>query len=539
MSRSDHIRSSDEAEADAKERRERKRQRKEERRAQKASQSQAEIVKENEVDASSSKEASHREREDDELEREGKERKRKRKEEKRLQKATQVQAEVVEENVVDASSSKEALHSEREDDELEKERKERKRKKKEERRGLKSIQDQAELMQDDIVHASSRKGAPLRENEAQELEEQSKEERRRAKKLKKLQKRKRELDLILEEVTAVHPEERDPSEEERQLTAVQAEPPSPRLDAQSDADDTGKRKKQKKKKKKDKEKSKAEQAVNAEAAEPLSAKIVNDQTSERPRLDEEDDSPTKPSKGERKRAKELRRQKKEEEKKKAIGADPLPLPSSSGSETSSPSREIVSFPDSSPVKSNVVTPGASASPSTHKALEPPLASQQAVSASPDNQAPLPAPPQADVPRPARKRNISAMIDAALRKKVTGGSLGLRKVKRADEPDEIDDSVEGMGSSLNTKESVLADAQFLTHKQMLVDKLYRSHQLKWLQEARGLKIKNGAFSSWEQDQMQEAIRAFKEVSFAIEHYNTSALYVLTLPTSSYSGAWHDS
>lgn len=61
---------------------------------------------------------------------------------------------------------------------------------------------------------------------------------------------------------------------------------------------------------------------------------------------------------------------------------------------------------------------------------------------------------------------------------------------------------------STREGTLEDALHLSHKEMLVDRLYHSNQLKWLQEERGLRVKSGKFSQWEKERIQEAIGAFK-------------------------------
>ncbi|CAO1625543.1 unnamed protein product [Parajaminaea phylloscopi] len=67
---------------------------------------------------------------------------------------------------------------------------------------------------------------------------------------------------------------------------------------------------------------------------------------------------------------------------------------------------------------------------------------------------------------------------------------------------------GGGTISKSKEATLADAQGLTERQILTEKLYQPHQLQWLQEGGLLKtLHKGKFSAEERQKMEAAFEAF--------------------------------
>ncbi|UZJ51655.1 hypothetical protein CBS101457_000975 [Exobasidium rhododendri] len=100
---------------------------------------------------------------------------------------------------------------------------------------------------------------------------------------------------------------------------------------------------------------------------------------------------------------------------------------------------------------------------------------------------------------AKTKSVQDQIDEALANSLAGSSRRgtSNRLDREGQP------------SLKSKEGLLLDAETLTHKEMLVNRLYHAFQLKWLQEERGLQVKTGKFSLWEQERMTAVINAFKD------------------------------
>ena len=98
-----------------------------------------------------------------------------------------------------------------------------------------------------------------------------------------------------------------------------------------------------------------------------------------------------------------------------------------------------------------------------------------------------------------KRTVQSQIDAVVSDMVAGG--GSRHKGKRRETETV--------FSVKSKEGTLADAEHLSHREMLIDRLYYAQQLKWLEEERGLHVKKGKFSQSEQDQIMVTIRTFKK------------------------------
>lgn len=107
------------------------------------------------------------------------------------------------------------------------------------------------------------------------------------------------------------------------------------------------------------------------------------------------------------------------------------------------------------------------------------------------------------PKNKDKGRMQDLITAALLSEtpphVSGGSAIVRRKAQAG----------AVGNSKTSKEALLLDAAGLTHEEMLVDRLYHSNQLQWLQEERGLQYKKGSFSAWEDKQIEEEMDAFQK------------------------------
>lgn len=97
-----------------------------------------------------------------------------------------------------------------------------------------------------------------------------------------------------------------------------------------------------------------------------------------------------------------------------------------------------------------------------------------------------------------KGNVQALIDQAVAQMVTGEGRGQSTRSGSD------------SSRIATKEGTLQDAKQLTHKEMLVDRLYHTNQLRWLQEEYGLQVKRGKFSQWERSKIKETVSNFIKV-----------------------------
>lgn len=97
-----------------------------------------------------------------------------------------------------------------------------------------------------------------------------------------------------------------------------------------------------------------------------------------------------------------------------------------------------------------------------------------------------------------KRNVQSQIDAVVKDLVAGG--GSRHKGNRREKETV--------SSVKSKEGTLADAEHLSHREMLIDRLYYTQQLNWLEEERGLHVKKGKFSQSERDQIMATISTFK-------------------------------
>ncbi|PWN94401.1 hypothetical protein FA10DRAFT_264936 [Acaromyces ingoldii] len=65
------------------------------------------------------------------------------------------------------------------------------------------------------------------------------------------------------------------------------------------------------------------------------------------------------------------------------------------------------------------------------------------------------------------------------------------------------------NALHSKEATIADAYGLRHEDILVEKLYQPHQLRWLAEGIGLEYKLGAFSKTEDEHIENALLEFGE------------------------------
>lgn len=115
------------------------------------------------------------------------------------------------------------------------------------------------------------------------------------------------------------------------------------------------------------------------------------------------------------------------------------------------------------------------------------------------------PEKATTPQKPVQRRVAPSLDVL--NKIARSSNSGSTVKRASTVRAARNEI----NLLHSKEATVADARGFRFEDILADKLYQSHQLRWLHEEIGLVYKLGAYSKTEDEQIERAM-----LDFGLEH-----------------------